>query len=59
MIALKEVRNNKFGHNSVWTADRKIMHKDDCDTKVKVYFDWGSDKQKLCYGRAGINFAFW
>ena len=39
MIALKEVRNNKFGHNSVWTADRKIMHKDDCDTKVKVYFD--------------------
>ena len=38
MSALKETRN-KFGYSSVWTADGKIMHKDEVDTKVKIYFD--------------------
>ena len=38
MSSLKEARN-KFGFNSVWTADRKIMYKEEGDTKTKVYFD--------------------
>ena len=35
---LKETRN-KFGYSSVWTADGKIMYKEEGDTKAKVYFD--------------------
>ena len=38
MSALKEARN-KFGYSSVWTADGKIMYKEEGDTKAKVYFD--------------------
>ena len=38
MSALKETRN-KLGHSSVWTADEKIMYKDEGNTNVKVYFD--------------------
>ena len=45
---LKETRN-KFGYSSVWTADGKIMYKEEGDTKAKVYFDWYSGKQKFCY----------
>ena len=36
--ALKDARNN-FGYSSVWTADGKIIYKDEGDTKGKVYFD--------------------
>ena len=35
---LKEA-GNKFGYSSVWTADGKIMYKEEGDTKAKVYFD--------------------
>ena len=38
MSALKEARN-KFRYSSVWTADGKIMHKDEGDTKAKNFFD--------------------
>ena len=38
MSALKEARN-KFGYSSVWTADAKIMYREEGDTKAKVYFD--------------------
>ena len=38
MSALKEARN-KFGYSSVWTADGKIMYKDEDDTTAKAYFD--------------------
>ena len=38
MNALKEARN-KFGYSSVWTADGKIMYKEESDTKAKIYFD--------------------
>ena len=38
MSALKEARN-KFGFGSVWTADGKILYKEEGDTKTKVYFD--------------------
>ena len=57
MSALKEARN-KFGYSSVWTADKKIMYNDKDDAKSKVYFDWYSDKQNLCYGKTGIVFDF-
>ena len=33
MSALKEARN-KFGYNSVWTSDGKIMYKDEGDVKA-------------------------
>ena len=56
MSALKEARN-KFGYSSVWTADGTIMYKKS-DTKVKVYFDWYSGKQKLCYGKTVFVFGF-
>ena len=36
--ALKEARN-KFRYSSVWTADRKIMYKEEGDRTAKVYFD--------------------
>ena len=36
--ALKEPRN-KFRYSSVWTADRKIMYKEEGDRTAKVYFD--------------------
>ena len=39
MSALQEARN-KFGFSSVWTAGRKIMYKEEVDTKTKVYFNW-------------------
>ena len=55
MSALKEARN-KFGYSSVWTADGKIMYKEEGDTKAKVYFDRYSGKQKLCYGKSRICF---
>ena len=35
--ALKEARK-KFGYSSDWTADGKIMYKEQGDTKAKVYF---------------------
>ena len=57
MSALKEARN-KFGYSSVWTADKKIMYNDKGDPKSKVYFDWYSDKQNLCYRKTGIVFDF-
>ena len=38
MSALKEARN-KFGFSTVWTADGKILYKEEGDTKTKVYFD--------------------
>ena len=38
MSALKEARN-KFGYSSVWTADGKIIYKEEGDTKAKIYFD--------------------
>ena len=57
MSALKETRN-KLGHSSVWTADEKIMYKDEGNTNVKVYFDWYSGKQKLCYRKIEIVFDF-
>ena len=37
MSALKEARS-KFWYSSVWTANWKIMYKDEDDTKAKVYF---------------------
>ena len=57
MSALKETRN-KLGYSSVWTADEKIMYKDKGNTNVKVYFDWYSGKQKLCYRKIEIVFDF-
>ena len=39
MSALKEARNN-FGFSSIWTADGKILYKEEGDTDTKVYFDW-------------------
>ena len=54
--ALKEVRT-KFGYSRVWTADGKIMYKDEDDIKFKVYFDLYSDQQ-LCYRERGIVFDF-
>ena len=56
MSAFKEARN-KFGYSSVWTADGKIVYKEEGDTKAKIYFDWYSDKQKLCYEKKTV-FAF-
>ena len=38
MSALKEARN-KFGYSYVWTADGKIVYKDEGNTRAKVYFD--------------------
>ena len=38
MSALREARN-KFGFSSGWTAEGKIMYKEEGDTKTKVYFD--------------------
>ena len=38
MSALKEA-SNKVGHSSIWTLDGKIMYKEECNTKAKVYFD--------------------
>ena len=38
MSPLKEA-TNKFEYSSVWTADGKIMCKEEGDTKAKVYFD--------------------
>ena len=38
MNALKETRN-KFGFSSVWTADGKILYKEEGDTNTKVYFN--------------------
>ena len=38
MSALTEARN-KFGYSSVWTADGKIVYKEEGDTKAKIYFD--------------------
>ena len=57
MSALKEARN-MFEYSSVWTADVKIMYKDEDDIKFKVYFDLYSDQQKLCYRETGIVFDF-
>ena len=54
--ALKEVRT-KFGYSRVWTADGKIMYKDEDDIKFKVYFDLYSDQQ-FCYRETGIVFDF-
>ena len=54
--ALKEVRT-KFEYSRVWTADGKIMYKDEDDIKFKVYFDLYSDQQ-LCYRETGIVFYF-
>ena len=50
MSALKEARS-KFWYSSVWTANWKIIYKDEGDTKAKVYFNWYSGKQNLCYGK--------
>ena len=38
MSALKEARN-KFGFSSIWTADGKILYKEEGDAQTKVYFD--------------------
>ena len=38
MSALKEARNN-FGFSSIWTADGKILYKEEGDAQTKVYFD--------------------
>ena len=57
MSALKEARN-KFGYSKAWTADGKVMYKDEGDTKTKVYFDCYSNKQKLLYGKTEIVFDF-
>ena len=35
MSSLKKARD-KFGYSSVWAAERKIMYKDEEDTKAKV-----------------------
>ena len=43
MSALKEARK-KFGYSTVWTADGKIMYKDEDDIKFKVYFNLYSDQ---------------
>ena len=53
--ALKQVRT-KFGYSRVWTADGKIMYKDEDDIKFKVYFDIYSGQQKLCHGETEIVF---
>ena len=37
MSTLKEARN-KLGFSSVWTADGKILYKEEGDAKTKVYF---------------------
>ena len=55
MSALKETRN-KFGFSSVWTADGKILYDQEGDTKTKVYFDWYSGKQELCYRKNRVFF---
>ena len=55
MSALKEARN-MFEYSSVWTADVKIMYKDEDDIKFKVYFDLYSGQQKLCHGETEIVF---
>ena len=52
------IKIRKFRYSSVWTADGKIMYRDEADIKAKVYFDWYSGKQGLCYGKAGIVFDF-
>ena len=33
------IKIRKFRYGSVWTADGKMMYKDEADTKAKVYFD--------------------
>ena len=38
MSALKETRN-KFGFSSVWTADGKILYKEEGDTKTNILID--------------------
>ena len=38
MSALRDAKN-KFRFSSVWTAGRKIMYKEEVDTKTKVYFN--------------------
>ena len=38
MSALKEARN-KFGFSSVWTADGKILYKEEGDTKTNILID--------------------
>ena len=48
----------KFGFSSVCTVDGKIMYNDEGDTKTKVYSDWYSDKQELCYGKNRVSFWF-
>ena len=55
MSALKEARN-MFEYSSVWTADVKIMYKDEDDIKFKVYFDIYSGQQKLCHRETEIVF---
>ena len=45
-----------FEYSSVWTADVKIMYKDEDDIKFKVYFDLYSGQQKLCHGETEIVF---
>ena len=50
------IKIRKFRYSSVWTADGKIMYKDEADTKAKVYFNWYSGKQGLCYGKPGFWF---
>ena len=38
MSALKEARN-KFGFSTVWTADGKILYKEEGDTKTNILID--------------------
>ena len=48
MSALKEARN-MFEYSSVWTADVKIMYKDEDDIKFKVCFEVVSRRNRNCF----------